>query len=208
MNKEELMQEALKDNRVNQRQFVAYPNAKVYVVPYEEFQKMDLNDTETKYTCGQWIDLWPFSHISMFNIFCKKLHYGYEDTAPRIIATDSMPPFFVSNFMIRPEFFEVNSNLSTHSVDMYETWIKIQEEHFKGGEKKIRLDMDSFWDNQLGSYDDVEDFVESIESDPMRYELDVDVTGMTKDELLSSEEFMSCFVYRGEHNYFFKKPNW
>lgn len=208
MNKEKLMQEALKDNRVNQQQLVAYPNAKVYVVPYEEFQKMDLNDTETKYTCGQWIDLYPFPHISMFNIFCKKLHYGYEDIAPRIIATDSMPPFFVHNFMIWPEFFEVNSNLSTDSADMYETWIKIQEEHFKDGEQKIRLDIDSLWDNYLGSYDDIEDFAESVESDPMRYELDVDVTGMTKDELLSSEEFVSCFVYRGEHNYFFKKPNW
>ena len=119
-----------------------------------------------------------------------------------------MPPFFVRNFMIMPEFFEVNSNLSTHSVDMYETWIKIQEEHFKGDEQKIRLDIDSFWDNYLGSYDDVEDFAESVESDPIRYELNVDVTGMTKDELLSSEEFMSCFVYRGEHNHFFKKPNW
>lgn len=208
MNKEKLMQEALKDNRVNQQKFVAYPNAKVYVVPYEEFQKMDLNDTETKYTCGQWIDLWPFSHISMFNIFCKKLHYGYEDTAPRIIATDSMPPFFVRNFMIWPEFFEVNSNLSTDSADMYETWIKIQKEHFKGGEQKIRLDIDSFWDNHLGSYNNVEDFADSVESDPVRYELDVDVTGMTKEEMLSSEEFMNCFVYGGEYNYFFKKPNW
>ena len=58
------------------------------------------------------------------------------------------------------------------------------------------------------SYDDVEDFAESVESDPIRYELDVDVTGMTKKEMLSSEEFMDSFVYGGEHNYFFKKPNW
>lgn len=51
-------------------------------------------------------------------------------------------------------------------------------------------------------------FADSVESDPVRYELDVDVTGMTKEEMLASEEFMSCFIYGGEHNYFFKKPNW
>lgn len=28
-----------------------------------------------------------------------------------------------------------------------------------------------------------------------------------KEEMITSEEFMSCFVYGGEHNYFFKKPN-
>lgn len=31
---------------------------------------------------------------------------------------------------------------------------------------------------------------------------------MTKEEMLASEEFMNCFVYGGEHNYFFRKPNW
>ena len=81
-------------------------------------------------------------------------------------------------------------------------------EYFKGNEEKVRLDIDSFWDNHLGSYDNVEDFAESVESDPERYELDIDNTWITKEELLSSEEFMNCFVYGGEHNYFFRKPNW
>jgi len=27
-------------------------------------------------------------------------------------------------------------------------------------------------------------------------------------KMLSLEEFMSCFVYGGENNYFFRKPNW
>lgn len=208
MNKEELMQEALKDDRVNQKQFVAYPNAKVYVVPYEEFQKMDLNDTETKHTCGQWVDLWPFPYISMFNIFCKKLHYGYEDIAPRIIATDSMPPFFVRNFIIMPEFFQINSNLSQWYGISYEAWIDIQKKYFKEREDKVRYDIDAFWDNHLGSYDDVEDFVDSVVEHPSQYDLDVNVYGMTKEELLSSEEFMNSFIYGGEYNDFFKKPNW
>lgn len=208
MDKEKLMQEALKDNRVNQQQLVAYPNAKVYVVPYEEFQKMDLNDTETKYTCGQWVDLWPFSHISMFNIFCKKLHYGYEDIAPCIIASDSMPSFFIENFKIRPEFFEVNSNLGKYDIYSYEFWVESQIEHFKDQKHKVRLNVDSYWYNHLGSYEDVEDFAESVVWCPEKYDLGMDLTGMTEKELLSSEEFMGSFVHGGEHNYFFKRPNW
>lgn len=98
------------------RKFQAYPDAKVYVEPYEEFQKMDLNDTETKHTCGQWVDLWEWPSIEAFYNHCALLHYGYERIPPRIIAT--------------------------------------------------------------------------------------------KEEMLSSEDFMSCFVYGGEYNYFFKKPNW
>ena len=188
--------------------FVAYPTAKVYVVPYEEFQKMDLNDTETKHTCGDWVNLYPFSSAHMFNAYCRELNYGYEKMPPKIIGTSDMPAFFMKNFELRPEFFEINQNLNKCDTKAYEFWIETQMEHFKENEEKIRLYIDSFWDNHLGSYDDVEDFAESVESDPIRYELDVDVTGMTKEEMLSSEEFMSCFVYGGEGNYFFRKPNW
>ena len=180
----------------------------MYVVPYEEFQKMDLNDTETKHTCGQWIELWEWPSTKAFYNHCALLHYGYERIPPRIIATSDMPAFFMKNFKLRPEFFEINQNLSSCHTKAYEFWVETQMEHFKGNEEKVRLDIDSFWDNHLGSYDDVEDFADSVESDPVRYELDVDVTGMTKEEMLSSEEFMNCFVYGGEHNYFFRKPNW
>lgn len=190
------------------RKFQAYPDAKVYVVPYEEFQKMDLNDTETKHTCGQWVNLWEWPSIEAFHNHCALLHYGYEQIPPRIIATSDMPAFFMKNFKLRPEFFEINQNLSSCHTKAYEFWVEAQMEHFKGNEEKVRLDIDSFWDNHLGSYDDVEDFADSVESDPIRYELDVDVTGMTKKEMLSSEDFMSCFFYGGEHNYFFKIPNW
>jgi hypothetical protein len=190
------------------RKFLAYPEAKVYVVPYEEFQKMDLNDTETKHTCGQWVKLYEWPSTKAFYNHCALLHYGYERVPPRIIGTSDMPAFFMKDFKLRPEFFEINQNLSQCHTKAYEFWIEAQIEHFKGDQEKVRLDIDSFWDNHLGSYDDVEDFAESVESDPIRYELDVDVTGMTKEEMLSSEDFMSCFFYGGEHNYFFKIPNW
>ena len=100
-----------------------------------------------------------------------------------------MPAFFMKNFKLRPEFFEINQNLSRCHTE-------------------VRLDIDSFWDNHLGSYENVEDFAECVASRPGQYRLDVDTYGMTKEEILSSEEFMSCFVYGGEHNYFFRKPNW
>lgn len=190
------------------RRFQAYPDAKVYVVPYEEFQKMDLNDTETKHTCGQWVNLYPFSSNHMFNTYCKALNYGYEKVPPKILGTSDMPAFFMKNFELRPEFFQINHSLNKSDTKAYEFWVEAQMEHFKGNEEKVRLDIDSFWDNHLGSYNNVEDFADSVESNPIRYELDVDVTGMTKEEMITSEEFMSCFVYGGEHNYFFKKPNW
>lgn len=188
--------------------FVAYPTAKVYVVPYEEFQKMDLNDTERKHTCGDWVLLYPFSSNHMFNAYCKALNYGYEKLAPKILGTSDMPAFFMKNFELRPEFFEINQNLNKSDTKAYEFWIEAQMDHFKGIEELVRFDIDSFWDNHLGSYDDVEDFAECVASRPGQYILDVDVTGMTKEEMLSSEDFMSCFFYGGEHNYFFKIPNW
>lgn len=188
--------------------FVAYPTAKVYVVPYEEFQKMDLNDTETKHTCGDWVLLYPFSSNHMFNAYCKALNYGYEKLAPKILGTSDMPAFFMKNFELRPEFFEINQNLSKNEAKAYEFWIEAQVEHFKGNEERVRFDIDSFWDNHLGSYDDVEDFAECVASRSGQYTLDVDTYGMNKEELLSSEEFMDSFVYGGEHNYFFKIPNW
>ena len=188
--------------------FVTYPNAKVYVVPYEEFQKMDLTDTETKHTCGDWVELWSFSDISMFEKFCRKLHYGYEKMKPKIIGTSDMPAFFMKNFELRPEFFQINQNLSKCDARAYEFWVEAQMEYFKGNEERVRLDIDSYWDNHLGSYDDVEDFAECVASHPGQYDLDMDVYGMTKEELLSSERFMDSFIYGGELNYFFKKPNW
>lgn len=190
------------------RQFVAYPDAKAYVVPYEEFQKMDFNDTETKHTYGQFVDLWRFSDDRMFNLFCGKLHYGYEKMTPKVIGTANMPAFFLKNFEIRPEFFQINSNLSESSTQGYEFWIESQMEYFRGREHLVRYDIDSYWDNYLGSYDDVEEFAELVVSYPERYHIDVDIYGMTKEDLLSSEEFMDSFVYGGEYNYFFKKPNW
>ena len=190
------------------RKYQAYPNAKVYVVPYEEFQKIDLNDTETKHTYGDWVELWSFSDISMFEKFCRKLHYGYEKVAPKIIGTSDMPAFFMKNFELRPEFFQINQNLSSCHTKTYEFWVETQMEHFKGNEEKVRLDIDSFWDNHLGSYDSVEDFAECVASRPEQYLLDVDSYGMTKEELLYSPEFLSCFIHGGEHNDFFKKPNW
>lgn len=114
----------------------------------------------------------------------------------------------MKNFKLRPEFFEINQNLSRCHTEAYEFWVEAQMEHFKGNEEKVRLDIDSFWDNHLGSYENVEDFAECVASRPGQYRLDVDTYGMTKEEILSSEEFMSCFVYGGEHNYFFRKPNW
>lgn len=188
--------------------FVAYPTAKVYVVPYEEFQKINLTDTETKHTCGDWVLLYPFSSNHMFNTYLKALNYGYEKMSPKILGTNDMPAFFMKNFELRPEFFVINQNLSKSEAKAYEFWIEAQIEHFKGNEVKVRFDIDSFWDNHLGSYDNVEDFAECVASRPGQYRLDVDTYGMTKEEILSSEEFMSCFVYGGEHNYFFRKPNW
>ena len=170
---------------------------------------MDLTDIETKHTCGQWIELWEWPNTKAFYNHCALLHYGYERIPPRIIATsDDMPAFFMKNFKLRPEFFEINQNLSSYHTKAYEFWVETQMAHFKRNEEKVRFDIDSFWDKHLGSYNNVEDFADSVESDPVRYELDVDVTGMTKEEMLASEDFMSCFVYGGEYNYFFKKPNW
>ena len=188
--------------------FVAYPTAKVYVVPYEEFQKIDLNDTETKHTCGQWVNLWKWPSTKAFYNHCALLNYGYEKVPPKIIGTSDMPAFFMKNFELRPEFFEINQNLNKCDTKAYEFWIEAQMDHFKGIEELVRFDIDSFWDNHLGSYDDVEDFAECVASRPGQYTLDVDTYGMSKEELLSSEEFMDSFVHGGEHNYFFKIPNW
>lgn len=190
------------------RKFQAYPDAKVYVVPYEEFQKMDLNDTETKHTCGQWVELWPFTSIQDFHNRCHKLNYGYEKMPPKIIGTSDMPAFFMKNFELRPEFFEVNNNLSKYDTASYEFWIEAQLEHFKGNEDKVRYNVDPYWYNHLGWYEDVEDFVEEVVFCPDKYDLGMDLTGMTEPELLSSEEFMDSFVHGGESNYFFRKPNW
>lgn len=188
--------------------FVAYPTAKVYVVPYEEFQKIDLTETETKHTCGDWVLLYPFSSTHMFNTYCKALNYGYEKMNPKILGTSDMPAFFMKNFELRPEFFQINQNLNKSDTKAYEFWVETQMEYFKGNEEKVRFDIDSFWDNHLGSYDDVGDFADCVASRPGQYLLDVDTYGMTKEDLLSSEEFMNCFVHGGEYNYFFKKPNW
>lgn len=188
--------------------FVAYPTARVYVVPYEEFQKMDLNDTETKHTCGDWVNLYPFSSMHMFNTYCKALNYGYEKLTPKILGTSDIPAFFMKNFELRPEFFVINQNLSKSEAKAYEFWVEAQIEHFKGYEERVRFDIESFWDNHLGSYDDIEDFAECVASRPGQYDLDVDTYGMTKEDLLSSEEFMDSFIYGGENNYFFKKPSW
>lgn len=188
--------------------FVAYPTAKVYVVPYEEFQKIDLNDTETKHTCGDWVNLYPFSSMHMFETYCKELHYGYEKITPKILGTSDMPAFFMKNFELRPEFFQINQNLNKCDTKAYEFWVEAQIELFNRNEERVRFDIDSFWDNHLGSYDSVEDFAECVASHPGQYLLDVDTYGMTKEELLYSPEFLSCFVHGGEYNDFFRKPNW
>lgn len=190
------------------RKYVAYPNAKVYVVPYEEFQKMNLNDTETKHTCGEWVELWQFTSIKEFYKRCRLMNYGYEKMKPKIIGTSDMPAFFMKNFELRPEFFEVNNKLSKYDTPSYGFWIETQIEHFKGNEDKLRFDVDLYWYNLLGWYEDVEEFAEEVVFCPDKYNLGIDLKGKIEPELLASEEFMSCFVYGGESNYFFRKPNW